>query len=235
MTRVLTCLLLLLPAVLAAPALAQKGARKVDLFWTSPEFAAHEPRTIAMLPAATYDNNVEARKQAEAAIARALRETGYRWTSTLVSRDRMFKAGGDSMLRAFNDKLLKSPRLDSLEAPGYARLVFANALLTIRVDRYERLEMEFNQAGKPSTTVALTAALVDSSGRLLWSASGSETAEGPYHDPNTNPVGINASGLNNRPITTQGGAPSFPETLSTLLARWAPHFPAKAAAATPAN
>lgn len=235
MTRVLTCLLLLLATALAAPALAQKGGKKVDLFWTSPEFAAHEPRTIAMLPVATYDNSADARRNAEAAVARAFRETGYRWTSTLLTRDRMFKAGGDSLLRAFNDQLLKTPRLDSLEAPGYARLMFTNALLTIRVDRYERLEMEFNQSGKPSTTVALTAALVDSSGRLLWSASGSETAEGPYHDPNTNPVGVNASGLNNRPITTQGGAPSFPETLSKLLARWVPHFPAKAAPATPAN
>jgi len=233
MTRVSSFLLLLVSVALAAPASAQKG-KKVDLFWTSPGFAANAPRTIAMLPAATYDGSAEARKNAEAAVARALRETGYRWTSTLITRDRMFKAGGDSLLRALNDQLLKEPRLDSLAAPGYARMMFANALLTIRVDRYEKLEMEFNQAGKPSTTVALTAALVDSSGRLLWTASGSETAEGPYHDPNANPVGINASGLNNRPITVQGGAPSFPETLSKLLARWAPHFPAKAAA-PPAN
>ncbi|MCC6350167.1 MAG: hypothetical protein IT347_11335 [Candidatus Eisenbacteria bacterium] len=234
MIRVLTCLLLL-AAALAAPAAAQKGGKKVDLFWTSPEFAVHEPRTIAMLPVATYDNNTEARKNAELAIGRALRGTGYRWVSALVTRDRMFKAGGDSLLEAFNHRLLEEPRLDSLEAPGYARMMFANALLTVRVDRYEKLEMEYNQAGKPTTTVALTAALVDSSGRLLWTASGSETAEGLYHDPNTNPVGIDASGLNNRPITTQGGAPSFSETLGKLLARWVPNFPAKPAAATPAN
>ena len=232
MTRVLTCLLLL---ALAAPALAQKGAKKMDLFWQSPEFAAHEPRTIAMLPAATYDGSLEARKNAEGAVARAFRETGYRWTSTLITRDRMFKAGGDSLIKALNDRLLESPRLDSLAAPAYARMMFASALLTIRVDRYEKLEMEFNQAGKPTTTVALTAALVDSSGRLLWTASGSETAEGPYHDPNTSPVGINASGLNNKPITTQGAAPSFTETLSKLLARWLPNVPAKQAAAPTAN
>lgn len=230
MTRLPRCLLPLLLASLAVPALAEKAGKQVDLFWTAPDFAAHEPRTIAMLPAATYDHSLEARRTAESAVARALRETGYRWTSTLITRDRMFKAGGDSLIEAFNDRLLATPRLDSLEAPRYARMMFANALLTIRVDRYEKLEMEFNQAGKPSTTVALTVALVDSSGRLLWTASGSETAEGPYHDPNANTVGINASGLNNRPITTQGGAPSFAETLSKLLARWTPNFPAKTAA-----
>jgi hypothetical protein len=234
MRRLLTCAILLTAAFPAAPH-AAKGPRIVDTFWRSPEFAAFEPRSIAMLPAATYDGSVEARKQSETAVAQALRGAGYRWLSTLITRDRMFRSGGDSLLKAFNAQLLDKPRLDSLAAPGFARMMATGALLTIRVDRYEKLEMEFNQAGKPTTTVALTAALVDSSGRLLWSASGSETAEGPYHDPNTTPMGVNASGLNNKPITTQGGAPSFNETLSKLLARWAPHFPAKAAAPSPAN
>jgi hypothetical protein len=97
------------------------------------------------------------------------------------------------------------------------------------------MEMEFNQAGKPTTTVALTAALVDSSGRLLWTASGSETAEGPYHDPSTAPLGVSSSGLINKPITGQGAAPSYPETLGKLLARWLPNFPAKPAPPAPAN
>ena len=232
---VLSLLLLLVAAAVAVPALAQKGPRKTDLVWTAPDFAEHAPRTIAMLPAATYDGNVEARKLAENTVARALREKGYRWMSTLITRDRMLKTGGDSLLKALNDQLLESPRLDSLEAPSYARMTFANALLTIRVDRYEKLEMEFNQAGKPTTTVALSVALVDSSGRLLWTASGSETAEGLYHDPSTAPVGMKASGLNNMPMTTQGGAPSFAETLSKLVARLAPEFPAPPAGDAPAN
>ncbi len=222
-------LVLAFVAALALPALAQKGPSKTDLVWTSPEFAAREPRSIALLPAATYDNSVDARQQAEAVVGRALRQKGYRFVSTLVTRDRMMKSGGDSLLTALNDQLLRTPRLDSLEAPAYARMCFANALLTIRVDRYEKLEMEFNQAGTPTTTVALTVALVDSSGALLWSASGSETAEGPFHDPNAGAIGVKASGLNNTPMTTQGGAPSFRETLDKLMARWAPAFPARAA------
>ena len=226
MRRALTCTLLV-AAALSAPAHADKGSRVLDTFWRSPEFAAYEPRSIALLPAATYDGSLEARKQAETAIGMAFRGTGYRWVSTLITRDRMFKAGGDSLLSAFNEKLLHAPRVDSLEAPELARRMMASALLTVRVDRCEKLEMEFNQAGKPSTTVALTAALVDSSGRLLWTASGSETSEGPYHDPSTGALGVNASGLNNKPITSQAGAPGYPETFAKLLARWVPHFPAK--------
>jgi hypothetical protein len=234
MRRVLTCSVLL-AAVFSGAALAAKGPRIVDNFWQSPEFAAFEPRSIALLPAATYDGSLDARKQSETAVAQALRGTGHRWLSTLITRDRMYRAGGDSLLKALNEQLLHAPRLDSLQAPGYARMMGASALLTIRVDRFEKLEMEFNQAGRPTTTVVLTAALVDSSGRLLWTASGSETSEGPYHDPNTNPIGVNASGLNNKPITSQGGAPGFAETLSKLLARWVPHFPARTPAPAPAN
>ncbi len=226
MRRALTCALLV-ATTLAAPAAADKGPRKLDTFWQSPEFAAYEPRSIALLPAATYDGSLEARKQAETAFGQAFRGTGYRWVSTLITRDRLFRAGGDSLLSALNAQLLESPRLDSLAAPEMARRMMASAILTIRVDRYEKLEMEFNQAGKPSTTVALTAALVDSSGRLLWTGSGAETSEGPYHDPSAGAVGVNANGLNNKPMTAQAGAPGYPETFAKLLARWLPHFPAK--------
>ena len=162
--------------------------------------------------------------------------TGYRWVSTLVTHDEIVREGGDSLLKAFAQGVLKAGRLDSLDAPRFSRATRARALFTVRVDRFERLELPFDQSGKPTTTVQLTAALVDSSGRLLWTASGSETAEGPYQDAGATALGVRASGLNNTPITGQGGAPSFPETLDRLLARWLPRFPARhAPAAAPAN
>jgi hypothetical protein len=85
------------------------------------------------------------------------------------------------------------------------------------------------------TAVQLKAALVDSSGTLLWSASGSETGEGPYHDPSTNPVGMSSSSLENTPITGQGGPPAFADVLNPLLRRWTPQFPQPAAAGEPAK
>jgi hypothetical protein len=225
---------LLLACTIVVPASAEKAPKKMDLFWQSPEFAAHEPRAIAMLPAATYDGSVEARQAVEAAVAKALRGAGYRWTSTLVTRDRMLKSGGDSLLKALNGQLLKEPRLDSLEAPGYSRLMSSDALLTIRVDRYEQYKLEVYQSGKATTTVGLTVALVDSSGRLLWRGIGLETAEGVYYDAGSSQVDTSPSALNNR-MTPQAGPPSYAETLSKLLVRWVPQFPAKSAAATPAN
>jgi len=216
-----TALLCALPPFAAA----EKGARKVDIVWTAPDYAALDVRTIAVLPAATYDDNAEARRLTEYALGLAMRGTGYRWISTSTTREQLTRAGGDSLMRALNAQLLKSARLDSLQAPWFSRTTRARALLTVRVDQFEKHEMDFNQAGKPSTTVQLHAALVDSTGRVLWTAAGSETAEGPYQDPSTGALGVKSSGLNNEPMTNQGGAPSFPETLNKLLARWAERFP----------
>jgi hypothetical protein len=212
--------------VLATGAVAAtRTSRSTDNYWTAPDFAALNVRSIAMLPAAMASDNQEQRRLVEGSMGQSLRARPYRWISTLLTRDQVRRAGGDSLLKALNEQLLKTGRLDSLSAASYSRWTRARALLTVRIDRMERLELEFNQAGKPSTTVELTAALVDSTGRLLWSATGHETAEGPYQDPTTNPLGVKASGLNNLPMTNQGGAPSLAETLNRLLARWAPQFP----------
>lgn len=229
------CMLLVTVALLAAVpmAQAQKSARKVDLFTLAPEFARYGVQSVAFLPVATFDGSLDARRQTEAAVGQALRGAGYRWVSPTLTKEWLNRAGGDSLLKALNDQLLKSPRLDSLQAPMFSRICRARALLTVRVDQYERRELEFNQSGRPGTTVSLKASLVDSTGRLLWTAAGSETVEGPFQDPTTNPLGVKASGLNTMPISAQAGAPTYAEVLGKLLARWADQFPAKPAVATP--
>jgi hypothetical protein len=106
------------------------------------------------------------------------------------------------------------------------RALRVTALLSVRVDLFEQVQVEWNQSGKPSTTVQSRAAVVDSGGRLVWTASGSETAEGPYHDANAATLGVKGSGLTTEPVTGQGGAPSFDDVTTRLFTRWAAHFPA---------
>lgn len=222
---------LALVTVFASPALAGKGPGKSEVVWVAPDFASFDVRSIAMLPAATYDFSLDARRTTEGTLGQSLRGTGYRWVPTLVTRDQIVREGGDSLLKAFTQGLLKTGRLDSLDAPRFSRATRARALFTVRVDRFERMELEFNQSGKPTTTVQLTVALVDSTGRLLWTASGSEVAEGPYQNGNADVIGVKSSGLNNTPIRAEGGSPSYAETLTRLLARWLPQFPSRPAPA----
>jgi len=107
----------------------------------------------------------------------------------------------------------------------------------VRVDLWEQHAPDWDQPGKPYTSVQLRAALVDSLGRLLWSASGGETAEGLYYDPGTGSVSAKDSGIDRSPTTGRGGAPSFREVLTALLGRWASQFPPKpsVASAAPAS
>ncbi len=227
---------LALVGAFASACLAGRAPKKSDVIWQAADFAGFDVRSIAMLPAASFDYSVDAQRSTETAIGQALRGTGYRWVSPLVTRGQLQRDGGDSLATAFTQGLLKTGRVDSLDAPRFSRATGARALLTVRVDRYERMELDFTQSGKSETAVQLSAALVDSTGRLLWTASGTEVAEGPYQSGGAGVIGVKSSGLNNTPITSQLGAPSYAETLSRLLTRWAPQFPARPAPApAPAN
>ena len=228
----------LLLAALATPAgSADKKVKRVDTIWVHPDLARFNIQSIAMLLPVSYDRNLQTEKLADGVWGASLRGTGYRWLGGATSRDLLARTpGGDSLSLLVRNRLLENPRVDSLLAPPLCQRLRTDAVLTLRIDRWEKLEMEFNQAGKPSTSVQLKAALVDSSGALLWSASGSETAEGPYHDPTAGVIGVKSSGLGTTPVTGQGGAPSFNEVLNTLFTRWVPQFPAKAAPpATPST
>jgi hypothetical protein len=69
--------------------------------------------------------------------------------------------------------------VDSTSSPRVARLLGAQALLCLRIDRWERI-------GAPRSTrvyVDMTATLVDSTGRLLWRASSEERLESIYSVP----------------------------------------------------
>jgi hypothetical protein len=227
-----SAVLALVVSAALAPGAADSGARPRDTVWQHPDSAVFAIHAIAMFPPASYDRNARAEKLADQMWGAQLRGSGHRWVSSTSTRA-LVAAGpaGDSLAKAASDRLLELGRVDSLHAPELCRRARTGAMLSLRVDRWEQLQMEFNQAGKPSTTIGLTASLVDSTGRLLWSISGTETAEGPYHDPNAGVLGVKTSGLSNQPVTGQGGAPDPLEVVATIVQRWRPRFPAKTASA----
>jgi hypothetical protein len=232
----LACAALLGLALLPAGAAGEgdRKARKLDTFWTHPDIASVNLRSIALLPGASFDNDFKTEKEIEAAWGQASRPIGYRWYHSTLTKDLLRGAfGGDSVLKALRAGLLKEPRVDSLSAQKLCRALHTSAVLSMRADIWEQTQMEWNQTGKPWTRVSLKAALVDSSGRLLWSASGSETGEGPLHNADSGTLGVKSSGLNLEQVSGQGGAPSYQEVLSRLFGRWIENFPAKPIPAAP--
>src|SRR5262249_5637828 len=160
---------------------------------------------IAVLPIATYDGNLQAAVMTEQALGQALRASGYRWVGSSSARDLLrVQVGGDSLLKLLTTRLLSDPRPDSLLAPRLCAMLRCDALLATRVDQWQQTTLEWNQSGKPSTTVELHAALVDTTGALLWSAAGSRTTEGPEQDANAALMGVKGSGLERTPLTNQG-------------------------------
>jgi hypothetical protein len=218
--------------LLATATLASAAGKPMppgDRAWTAPDLDRYPVASIAMLPPVTYDGNAEARNLVEQAVGTALKASGHRWVSPFLVHDALLKNGGDSLAKALNAQLLKDARLDSLVAPGLSRLLRARALLTVRVDEMERRELESDQSGRPSTSIQLRAALVDSTGRLLWTLSSSETMEGPQQEPGSAVIGVKESGLNNTPIGVVSPAPTFQEVLAKMCVRWMGAFPKRAA------
>jgi hypothetical protein len=232
--RVALAVLVLVLSALPALAAKEKAGRG-DTFTGVPDFAAYGVKSIAMLPVVSYDKNAKAEATVTVQLGFKLKDTGYRWVSAPTSRAMLKSALGDSVLKVLSDEVLAQGQLDSLHAPLVCTKLRTDALLCVRIDLWEQQQILWNQSGKPNTTVRLRAALVDSTGALLWSAAGSETGEGPYNDPATNPLGMKGTSLEPTPITGQGGPPEFEGVLDRILVRWEPRFPRPVPPAPPAK
>ncbi len=201
-----------------------------DQFWTLPEFKQLPIERIALFPVTSYDNNIQNENMVETAVGQAFKSLGYRWISGTTTREVIRgRTGSDSLLKSMRAGILANARLDSVNATRVAGILNCDAVLTLRIDQFEQHVPDWNVAGKPYTTVGATGALVDSLGRLLWTGKGGETGEGAYYDPAANPVGVNDTGLERKPMSAQGGAPSYREVLTILFTRWAEQFPTRPA------
>ena len=231
---------LVLALLLAAGAArAAKTPRGVDHVWTHPEYASLNVRSIAMFPGASFARDIEVEKMVQSAWGRSFAGTGYRWVSATTVRD-MLKASadGDSLLKRVRESVLANDRIDSLLAPVLCTRLRTNAVLSVRVDQWEQVSIQPGQSGTPSTSIQLKAALVDSLGRLAWTASGSETVQGIYQEASpgqadfSGSAGTRSTGLHGS--TAPGAAPAYGDVLDRLLTRWVKYFPGNTAA-TPAK
>lgn len=224
----------------AGAAQAAKGPRTIDQVWTHPDFARFNVRSIAMLPPANFEHNLEAERQVQGEWGRMFNGAGYRWVSGTTARDQIRAwTAGDSLLKVITESVLGNARIDSLTAPVLCARLRTNALLTVRVDQWTQVAIAPEQSGKPSTTIQLRAALVDSTGQLLWRISGSEAAEGVYVEPNEGVTEASGSAITRSTglhgSTAAGAPPAYVDVVDRLLARWVKLFPAKPAPADSAK
>jgi hypothetical protein len=188
--------LLVLASLLLADRLpaATKKTRGGGSTWLHPKFASFDVRRIAMLPAVSFDNNVEVELQVGAILAQTLPEGGYRWIAAPTARDLLQgPSAADTLLPRTRREILEGSRIDSLSAPQLCGFLRSDAVLSVRIDQYEKVEYEKDpkaplrqgptRLDSPIITVDLKAAMVDSTGTLLWSASTSRTERNVNRDP----------------------------------------------------
>ena len=150
---------------LAAPgaARADKSPVIVDERWVAPDFAQRAPRRIAVLPAVTFDAFAAGHLVSDLFFDEFLND-GRTWVQPSLCR-LLYGANNqerDSTLRVVSEQVRRSGRTDSLTTVALARRLRVDALVFLRVDRWEH-------TATPSevTNVELHGELVDSTGATL--------------------------------------------------------------------
>jgi len=199
-----------------------------DLIWQHPQYAKLAPPSIALLPTASFDGNPERERVLAVACAQSFGGGGYRWMSASTSRALLSSDSlGAALLARARAAVLKGVRIDSTIAERMCERLRVAAVLSARLDEWESETVEPSQSGKPWSRAYVRAALIDSTGRLLWSAEGSETVEGPEHEAASNATGVESTS----PLTTgEGAPPPAQEVFQHIASRWAAAFPPRGAA-----
>jgi len=227
---VLGCSILLL--VIAARARGANVKPGEDVFWKAPDYAKIAPASIALLPAVSFDRNLESERLVGESWAVNFSKGSYRWLSPMTSKVLLSSnASADSLSGLARANVLKNGRVDSLLAPALCGKLRVQAVLSVLIEQWDRQVIEPDQSGKPWTRVHLRAAMVDTLGRLLWSGTGTETIEGQNHEAVAPADGrTEASPGRSEFASGVGGPPPYRDVLDKLLTRWAAAFPQRATA-----
>ena len=224
-----SAILLLMIAARARGANVKPGE---DVFWKAPDYATIAPASIALLPAVSFDRNLESERLVGESWGVNFSKGSYRWLSATTSR--VLLSGNEqadvlaSLMRA---GILKNGRVDSVVAPQLCGKLRVQAVLSVLVDQWEKQTIEPDQSGKPWTRVHLRAAMVDTLGRLLWTGAGTETIEGQNHEAVARADGrTEASPGPSEFASGVGGPPPYRDVLDKLLTRWSAAFPQRATA-----
>jgi len=207
--------LLVLAGLLSALA-AQAAKKETERSWVHPEIQRFVVPRIAVLPAVPLEGGLDVCPFVEKRWLSAATGPRMRWMPAVQSRVLLSQGGTDSLLRREALDVLRNGRVDSTTAPRVARALGVRGLLSLRIDFWRHEDS--NVEGRIRAVVGLTGALVDSSGALLWSATG----RGEYEAPES------MSQLTNE----FGQAPAdFDSALTSLVGRWAPLVSATPASA----
>ena len=197
--------LILVSLVLPASAMEPLRAHKRDAMITHPELDALRPAAIALLPAVAFVDDPPTMSYVETFVFELYAATGHEWRPASLAHDRMSGVAGrsGSLREDVAREVRRTGHVEPATAGELARLLGVESTMSVRIDRWEVV------SGR--AMVEMTAALVDSSGRVLWQISGLSG----YGDATT-------------PWTTQDEGRRLSKATYNLLARWSAAIPGPA-------
>ena len=153
-----------LGAIVLVPLAASAAPRSPDTIkpWSE---SAVDLREITVLPIVQFVDRPILAQHIEARWLELFRDSGYQWQGTtpdLIASAGAIEWAGYSERIA--NQVRRSGRVDSVTAIAVTRLLHTPAILSLRIDRFEHKN--------DRTMIELTASVVDSTGRLIWSIAG---------------------------------------------------------------
>jgi hypothetical protein len=241
-----------LAIVATLPAFAKKSP--ADDIWSLPSLGSQDLPEIAILPAVVIGGDRLAARVVEERWLSRFDSTGHRWSLAREQQNRLaaMSVRQDSVRDEIARQIYDEGRIDRVTAMRVARTLGVRALLCLRVNRWERLPEPSPE--HPVAIVELEARLIDSTGALLWKASGiqrQQTSSGrlseyEQHLETTKHVVYRKQSNSTRVVTELNSTPAvdvkpgtdiiiagwkaiappdFESALGTLLGRWAGVFP----------
>jgi hypothetical protein len=171
-------------AVLAAlfPSAVVAGRAPKDHVWTRSDASRFPAKRITLLPVVSMNYQVGL-AVGEQWLLHFI-DDGHDWIPPEVcarSLSAMSPRKPDSIARMVNFAVFKRGCPDTLQVPSLTRRLQSQAVLSVRVDRWERVVE--SDARITTAHIGLTAALVDSAGHVLWQISGEQAQIAKYGIP----------------------------------------------------
>ncbi len=176
-----------------------------DQVFRGARLKSHARATVAVLPAVSVTGNHAAERLVEENWVRLYGGSEMRWLPASIVRAHLEGApGGEAFARDVAGQIWQTGQVNPEAAGRLARMFGADALLSLRIDRWEIVNGW-------RAIVEMTAVLTDEDGTPLWTISGSA---GHGAAPSGADLGVQ-----------EGDAHQYRWALYTLMARWAWSLP----------
>lgn len=218
--RIVTFGVCALVVLVVATSMGEARPMSRDQVYRDPLLDHARPATVAVLPVATVAEQPTVERAVEAGWVTLYADAQTHWMPTQEVRAKLEEGSAEpgSLAAAVDRQLWRDATISPVLAGHLCRLLGVDAVLTVRVDRWELAD-----GGRG--IVEMTAVLTGEDGRRLWSISGMAGCGTPPSSVERNFTLGSESVFFNPALEPREDGRRMVRALRTLMARWAWQLP----------